>query len=370
MKRILISAGDYSADLHGESLVLALRKTEPDLQVTALGGNRLKGVADSFLRDMVGLDISGFSKPLKQFFNLKNILQQTIYPILEKHEVDAVILIDYYGFNIHIAQKAKKENVPVFYFVSPQVWASRPGRIKNLKAAVSKMLVIFPFEEELYKKAGVPVQFVGHPILDAIDKLEKEGLRHTSNGKIRLGIMPGSRIKEVSRHLPIMLKGFEILKKKFGNIEGVLFTVDAIDDSLYQKYIQGHDLTLVREGGMKERMNLTFCLTASGTATLENALMGIPMVVIYRMSLLTYLIAKNIIRVPYITMANILSGKEVVPELVQYAASPENIAMKASRYLEDPQLLERTREELIKLKIALGSPGAYERAAAAILADL
>ncbi len=371
MKRILISAGDYSGDLHGESLVKSLRKTLPDLEVTALGGIRLKSVAQKFLRDMVGLDISGFTKPIKQYFNLKSFLLKTVFPILEKKEADAVICIDYYGFNIHIAHKAKKEGIPVYYFVSPQVWASRRWRIQRLKESVTKMIVIFPFEEKLYKEHGIPVEFVGHPIMELIERVGKS-VQHKKNegGSVRMGLMPGSRAKEISRHLPLMIRSYESLKKKFNNLEGILFAVDAIEDSLYKKYLKGTDIKFVRSGGYEERLSLDFCLTASGTATLENALFGIPMIVMYRMSWLTYLIARAIIKVPYITMANILSGKEVVPELVQYKANLSTIVRLASGYITDPNLLERTRSELIKLRNMLGLPGAYDRAAAAILKDL
>lgn len=369
-KRFLISAGDYSADLHGEALVKALRRTLPDLSVTALGGVRLKSVADRFLRDMVEMDISGFSQPVKQFFNLKDILLKTVYPILEKREVDAVVLIDYYGFNIYVARKAKACGIPVFYFVSPQVWASRRWRVGRLKEYVTKMLVIFPFEEEIYRKHGVPVEFVGHPILDGIERLKSGGgLNGHSRGPLRIGLMPGSRAKEIHRHMPILLKSFELLKKRFPGAEGVLFAVDAIEDSEYEKLIRGTPVKMVR-GGYEERLELSFCLAASGTATLENALLGIPMVVIYQTSWLTYLIARLIIQVPYISMANILSGKAVVPELIQHEATPEKIAEAAGAYLSDPGLLDRTRQELIKLRHILGKPGAYERAAASILAEI
>jgi len=150
MSRILISTGDYSADLHGQFLIQELKKCDPSLFVIALGGIKLKSVSNLFLKDLVELDVSGFTQPLKQFFNLKNILQKIVFPQIDKNKIDAVILIDYYGFNIHVAEKATKENIPVFYFVSPQVWASRKWRIQKLKKNVTKMLVIFPFEEALY----------------------------------------------------------------------------------------------------------------------------------------------------------------------------------------------------------------------------
>ena len=400
MKKILISAGDYSADLHGESLVREMRKLDPSLFVTALGGVRLKGVVNEFLRDMVEMDISGFSQPVKQFFSLKKILQDVVFPRLESsathraderlpcgdsRRVDAVVLIDYYGFNIHIARKAREKNIPVFYFVSPQVWASRRWRIQKLKSCVTKMLVIFPFEEELYRQNGVPVEFVGHPLMDRIAAAAREELRSPSNGAsrhtagarppdvwrtIRLGLMPGSRPKEVTRHLPLMLECAKQLKKQFPSTEMILFAVDNIPDEFYRSLVGQETVRMVRENGYRERLGLTLSLTASGTATLENALLGIPMVVIYQTSWLTYLIARLIIQVPHISMPNILSGKDLVPELVQDRANSRRMAETAARLIADPNLLAKMKEELVQLREKLGQPGAYSRAAQTILKSI
>lgn len=369
--KVLISTGDYSADLHGEALVRELRKLDPQLHVSALGGVKLKSVADRFLVDMVELDVSGFSQPVKQFFRLKGILQETVFPILDGHQVDAVILIDYYGFNIHVAKRAKRNGIPVYYFVSPQVWASRKHRIQQLKKAVTKMLVIFPFEEKLYREHGVPVQFVGHPLMDAVARVQPA----SANGKVRVGLLPGSRLRELVRHIPILLRSYQDLKRRFPSIEGSLFAVDSIPESTYRQLIAatpGLDRSpelqpqLVHDSGYALRSQLTLALTASGTATLENALLGLPMVVIYQTSWLTYWVAKRIIQVPYISMPNILSGSQVVPELIQDRANADELAREAGRFLGDPALLERTRRELIKLKDQLGPPGAYLRAAQAI----
>ncbi len=381
MSRVLISAGDYSADIHGESLIREMRKMDPTLHVTALGGVKLKKVADEFLKDMVDLDVSGFSQPFKQFFNLKNILQKIIFSRLTPQNIDAVILIDYYGFNVHIAARAKKNNVPVFYFVSPQVWASRRWRIQRLKKFVTKMLVIFPFEENIYKEAGVPVEFVGHPLMETISEapewknLESAGAK----AKIRIGLMPGSRLRELTRHIPIMLRTCAHLKQKFPNLGASLFAVEAISDQVYTELIRsssppqegpGVVPNIVRESEYRFRTDLTLCLTASGTATLENALLGVPMVVIYQTSWLTYWVAKQLIQVPYISMANILLGKQVVPELIQNGADPKKIADLIGGYFMNPDLLESMHRELIELRRKLGPPGAYMRTAQSILAHI
>ncbi len=381
MPKILISAGDFSADIHGEKLIREMRKINPSLRVAALGGVKIKKVADEFLKDMVDLDVSGFSQPVKQFFNLKSILQQIIFPRLVPDKIDAVILIDYYGFNIHVAAKARENGVPVYYFVSPQVWASRRWRVNRLKKNVNKMLVIFPFEETLYREAGVPVEFVGHPLMEEITQAPE--WKNTLNGKgndavIKLGLMPGSRVRELIRHIPTMLEACSRLKEKFPNLEVKLFAVEAIPESVYRELIGETQAKLkvpiepelIHSTDYAHRTELTLCLTASGTATLENALLGIPMVVIYQTSWLTYHVAKRLIQVPYISMANILSGKKVVPELIQNDANPARVAAQIGEYLADPRLLVSMHGELIELRRKLGAPGAYKRAAESILASL
>ena len=374
MKRFLISTGDHSADIHGENLVRALKQISP-VHVTALGGSRLRGVSDYFLHDMVQMDVSGFTQPIKQFFTLRNILRQKISPLLSSKKIDAVILIDYYGFNIHVAQAAWEQKIPVFYFVSPQVWASRKWRIQKLKKYVERMLVIFPFEEELYKSYGVPVSFVGNPLMDTVSEIDKKfPQRNMATNKIRLGLMPGSRRREILYHLPILLESFKRLLKQFPNMETVLFEADSVSVETYQNYIaslltapEQAKLMRLRNASFEDRLDLTLSLTASGTVTLENALLGIPMIVFYRTSYLTYSVAKRIIQVPFISMPNILSGQAIVPELIQDDASVEKISGYASEYLTHPERLKSMRENLLRLKQKLGVSGAYHRAAEIIL---
>lgn len=372
MSRILISTGDYSADLHGEALARELRKLDPSLQIFALGGIKLKSVADQFLQDMVKLDVSGLTQPIRQFFHLKNILQQIVFPKLDPAALDAVILIDYYGFNIHVAKKAKERNIPVFYFVSPQVWASRQWRIAKLRKNVTKMLVIFPFEEELYKKHGVPANFVGHPLMDRLPQTTNGShpKMDAEKGEIHLGLMPGSRHRELVNHIPLMLGCFRELKKKFPKLKGTMFAVESITDEVYRSMVPPGEVEIVRDLDYKKRRGLTLSLTASGTATLENAILGIPMVVTYRASWLTFVVAKRLLRVPFISMPNILAGRAIVPELIQHHADIVSMTQTAYDLLSHPNRLEKMQNELIQLKKQLGQPGAYGRAAEAIFESL
>jgi lipid-A-disaccharide synthase len=263
---------------------------------------------------------------------------------------------------------AKSANVPAYYFISPQVWASRPGRITVLKQIVKRMLVIFPFEETLYRDAGVPCTFVGHPLLDLVPEPARRPA--TLQAPLKVGILPGSRASEVRRHLPVMLGGLRLLGRHFPDTRAAVFASGALPDELYRQASGRQDIELVRESDYARRARLDLALCSSGTATLENALLGIPMVVVYRLSWPTYTIARAIIRVPHIAMANLLAGRALVPELVQADATPENIAEAAVRLLEDPRRYAALRGELLSLRQALGKPGAARRAAEEIAADL
>jgi len=205
--------------------------------------------------------------------------------------------------------------------------------------------------------------------MDQIDILEKNSdvSYRSPNGAIHLGLMPGSREKEIVRHLPLMMKSFSQLKSKFKNVSGTLFAVDYLDDEVYSASKQDSSIKITRDNSFSNRLGLSLCLTASGTATLENALLGIPMIVIYQASWLTYWIAKSLIQIPFVSMPNILSGKKIVPELLQTEANPEEISRQAQDYLSNPGKLHAMRTDLIKLKQKLGKPGAYHRAASSIL---
>ena len=259
---------------------------------------------------------------------------------------------------------AQAAGVPAFYFVSPQVWASRPGRVKILKKLVKKMLVIFPFEEQLYREAGVPVEFVGHPLLDLIP----EPAAHTPDPKaLIIGLLPGSRSSELERHIPVFYEAFRILRKTRPGMRGLLFASANQPNSVYGAL--PHGVEIVREQDYRLRATLDLALCSSGTATLENALLGVPMVVVYRLSWPTYLIARALVNVKHIAMANLLAGRAVVPELIQGDATPERAAAEAARFLDDAALSARTREELLAIRRTLGEPGCADRAAKTILSE-
>jgi lipid-A-disaccharide synthase len=270
---------------------------------------------------------------------------------------DKVILVDYYGFNIHLAKAAKKMNIPVYYYISPQVWASRRGRINKIKQYVSKMLVILPFEEQLYKENGVDAVFVGHPLIDIVPAPES----FPNNEKLIIGFFPGSRKSVIEKHLPLV-KGTILLIRKKINADFIVFGIKELSEEY-----KGLGCEVVYENGYASRNKLSLAISVSGTVSLENALLGIPMIIFYRLSRLNYCIARMIVKIKNIAMANILLGEDLVPELIQENATPENLADTAVKLLGNDKLLAETRNKLLSLRKILGSAGTYERAAHIIL---
>jgi lipid-A-disaccharide synthase len=360
----LVVAGDPSGDLHAANLIAALKRRDPSARAAAVGGPLCRAVADEFIEDLASRGVTGFWEPaLKIPFLVR--LRARLRGFMSDENPAALICVDYYGFNRRVLPLAREAGIPAYYFVSPQVWASRPGRVQVLKRFVKKMLVIFPFEEKVYREAGVPVEFVGHPLLDLIP--EPKARDHSSNTKV-VGLLPGSRSSELKRHIPVFYEAFRLLRKKRPALKGLLFASPNQKDEAYGKLPQG--VEIVREQDYAQRATLDLALCSSGTATLENALLGVPMVVIYKLSWPTYAIARALIKVKHIAMANLLAGKGVVPELIQRDATAENAAVEAAKFLDDADYAAKTRAELLVVRRSLGTPGAVDRAAAAILAGL
>ena len=356
----LVIAGDPSGDLHAANLIKALKRRDPSVRVAAVGGPLCRAVADEFLEDLASKGVTGFWEPVLKIPFLLG-LRSRLQAFLRERRPDALICVDYYGFNRRVLPMAKADGVPAFYFISPQVWASRPGRIKVLGRFVKKMLVIFPFEEKLYRDAGVPADFVGHPLLDLIP--EPRARDAAANV---VGLLPGSRSSEIRRHLPMFFEAFRTLRAKRPALQGLLFASANQADSAYGALPDG--ITLVREQDYARRGGLDLAICSSGTATLENALLGVPMVVVYKLSWPTYAIARALVKVKHIAMANLLAGKTVVPELIQRDATAARVAAEAAAVLDSPAHAASVRAELLKVRRSLGEPGAADRAAAAVLA--
>jgi lipid-A-disaccharide synthase len=288
---------------------------------------------------------------------------------MRKDRPDLVILIDYPDFNLSLAKAAKKYGIKVFYYISPQVWAWRKGRIGQIKKTVDKMAVILPFEASFYSKAGVNAEFVGHPLLDVVgtkysrkEAMLKFGLKE---GVTTVGILPGSRQSEVARLLPEMLRAAEIIEKKLKPVQFVLPLADTLNITFVSQMISQYPIKVevIRNEVYDVMACADIAMVASGTATLETALMETPMVIIYKVSAPSYYVGKMVINVDHIGLVNIIAGKTVVPELIQDEASPEKIAAMVVDILSDSKRMADIKIELSKIRDMLGSPGAAERTA-------
>jgi lipid-A-disaccharide synthase len=355
-RRILLIAGDPSGDRHGAALVRALKAKLPNVKIAALGGTHLKAVSDHFIYPLVGVGGFGFWEPifkLPQLLNARELVQS----LLEDWKPDLVIPIDFYGFNIHMARLAKKANIPVYYYVSPQVWASRPHRIQELKKSVTEMLVLFPFEETLYRKAGVLATFVGHPLTEQLPAPGQEAPEPL------LGLFPGSRRSVVARHLPLLIATAKRLKMEIPKLKTILFRPEEIEDAFYHDALKEAPwIELTTDPDYVSRRQLWLAIGVSGTAALENMLLGIPMIIMYKLSRLTYEVAKRLIRVPFIGIPNLLAGKLIVPEMIQEDATPEKLSNAAAPLLANASERAAMRKTLLDLRQTLESGGSAQAA--------
>jgi len=366
--KLMIVAGEASGDLQAAGLIKSLKQINPDIEIFGMGGKKMQAEGAHITHDITGLAVVGFFEVLKHLLTFKKIFND-LRGLIETRKPDAVVLVDYPGFNLRFAKAVKEKNIPVIYYISPQIWAWGENRIHEIKKCVDKMIVIFGFEENIYKEAGVKVSFVGHPLLDIVRPLWKKEetikTAHLQHGSIKVALMPGSRRKEIQKHLPAMLKACEIIKDKISNAEFIISKIKEIDPDLYNKIIGKSMIKLHSlENKPYEIMDISdLALVSSGSATLELSIMEKPMVIIYKTSFLTWLLAKNLIRIPDIGLVNIVAKKRVVPELTQYDATPYNIAKESIGILNNQKKIHEIKEGLRKVKSQLGESGASSRAA-------
>lgn len=353
---ILISAGDVSGDIHAGNLAKSIKELSQNSKIYAVGGSRLKDNSDIFIEDIVNVNAFGFF-PAKQYFFLRKVFYK-LKKYLTDNGIQKIVLIDYYGFNIHLAQLAHKLKIPVYYYVTPQIWASRKSRINKIAKYVKMVFPILPFEKDIYLKYAVTAHFEGNPLIDIVPPVEKE---KSLDGPIVIGLFAGSRKNTVKRHLPVILETVKILKEQI-DAKFILFTVENIKMPL-PDYI-----TTANGNNFEERKKIDVALCPSGTVSLENALMGIPMAVMYKLSWANYLLAKLIVKVKYITLANILSNREIVPEYIQHNATPVKLSNALINLLK-PEVYKNTRDQLLKFRQQLGNNGVCKRVAEKILGD-
>jgi len=371
-KHLIIVAGEASGDDRAAELIAEIKKRDAAISFSGLGGQKMAGQGVTIYFDLTNVAVVGFVEVIKHFTTIKNAFHLILKKIDEQKPA-AVILVDYPGFNLRLAKELKKRNVKVIYYVSPQVWAWNAKRIDLIKEVVDKMIVFFKFEETLYARHGYHVDLVGHPLIDhvkvALEKdefLKKMGLSPCGR---TIGLLPGSREKEVQKIFPIMLATAQHLYQKNPEFQFFAFKAPTIDMKIFDQYLKNYSfpIKIVCEKTYDGINACDFCLVASGTATLETAILKKPMIVIYKTSLLTWALAKCLIKIPNIGLVNVVAGKKIVPECVQFDATAENIAYQTIGLLSNDEKMKAAQQALGDVKDALGAPGASARAAQKVL---
>jgi len=372
MVRILIVTGEASGDLHGANLAKALRAKDPQVSLAGIGGAAMEAAGVRLISKMGQFDVMGMVGPLallaifRRFFFMRRLFRSEPW--------DAVIFVDNPGLNLRYAYFAKGAGLRVFYYIAPQIWAWGPWRVYWAKRRVDHMLVILPFEKPLWDKAGVPCTFVGHPILDAVagrhDRSELRSKFGLSVDEQVVALLPGSRSHEVQVLLPILLSAAEKLARHKPGTKFLLAQASTIQDNLLQAFLEGNrvPITVMKEQTSEVLAVSDFALVKSGTAILQAAVVGTPMVLLYQISALEWWIASFFKRVKWIGLVNLIAGRSVVPELVQHEATGQRLYEEALRILEDPIAYADMKRSLAEVRDMLGAPGASARAAEKVLA--
>lgn len=369
--KLMMVAGEVSGDAHGAGLIRSLRKNHDSADIFGIGGKKMlrEGFRPYFMLD--SLQTHGLVEVVQHLPRLYQTLWR-MRQALKEEKPDALILIDYPGFNLKLAAYAKKTGVPVIFFNSPQIWAWRKGRLNTIKRVVDKMIVLFPFEEKIYQQAGVDVSWVGHPLLDQINSendnksfLKQYGLQ---NNLPLLAIAPGSRPSEMRRHLPTLLKSLPHIQEQVGKINCIMPVAESLDIVEVKKITECSSVTvtLIQEQFIEAIQACDAAVVASGTASLQTGLALKPFAIVYRVAPLTFRIARYLADTKFIGLVNILAEKQIVPELLQNDFTAEKVAETAVRLLQDKDYRERMISELKTTRAKLGEPGAYEKAARCI----
>lgn len=370
LRKILMVAGEESGDMYAGRLCRHLLNLIDGLEIEGIGGHRMREAGAKTFYDISQMSSVGIVSMLGRLGFFTRVLGE-LKKKIAGGEYDAVILIDYPDFNLRIAKAADEAGTPVFYYVCPQFWAWRRYRLRAVRQYIDMMIVVFPFEEEFYKGRSVNAQFFGHPILDELPVIENKAELKTrfgaAPGHTLLGVLPGSRYGEVSKMLPLMLKSIKIIRAS-KPVKVVIPCAESVDSALLEKIVKnsGEEAVVVK-GKTWEIMNACdFLICKSGTSTLQAAIAETPMVIVYKSDVFSYTLAKALTHVKYAGLPNLLAGREITPELLQWKATPKNIAEATLAYLTDPEKKENMRADLAKIRESLGNPGASRRAAGAI----
>ena len=373
--RVLLSAGEASGDRLGAGLARALRRLRPDVELLGMGGDEMAASGVRLVQHLSDVSVVGIVEVLRHLPAIRRAMARLVETV-ERERPDVVVPVDFPDFNLRLASRVRRAGVPVVYFVSPSVWAWRRGRVKTLRRTVRRMLVLYPFEARFYDDAGIPVTFVGHPAAEAATTAAGES-REASLSAAGLdpehravALLPGSRSGEIARHFSIMLEAAAILRARHPDLAFVVPRAVTVPRGCLEEEARrsGLDRVAILDGHYPAILRACAAgAVASGTATLEAALAGLPMVAVYRLHPLTYFLARLLVSVEHIALPNLVLGRAVVPELIQRDCSGPRIAEALAAILDRPGEADRVRHALAEIPARLGGPGAFDRAARAVL---
>jgi lipid-A-disaccharide synthase len=368
--RLLLSCGEPSGDLYAGALTRELRALSPGISVAGLGGPEFAGAGGQLIADYRGIAVTGLTEALPKFPKSLATLRQLVADA-RRERPDALVVIDFPDFNFRLMRRIHKMGVPIVYYISPQIWAWRAGRIKTIRDVAARVLVIFPFEEKIYQEAGVPVEFVGHPLVDlAVSVAPRAELLRRLGFDASLpvvALLPGSRTNEVKRILGDLIAAAAQIRSRVPGAQFVVARAPHLDDELFTVAKSLPGCAVVEGQTDVALVAADVALTASGTATVQAALHDTPMVIVYRLSPLTYRLGRPLVKVDTYGMVNLIAGERVMPELIQDAFTPGAVADEAVSILTDRARALRMREGLARVRERLGGAGASRRAAEAIL---
>ena len=367
-KQVLIVAGEASGDHHAARLIEELHRNNPNVHFAGIGGEKMRAAGTEILVDSAEMAVVGLVEVLANYRFLKGVLERMRRELRERRP-DLLILVDYPDFNLRLAKTAKELGIKVLYYISPQVWAWRQKRVYKIKQLVDMMAVVFPFELPFYEQAGVPVRFVGHPLVDEV----KSELTHAQAEQAFgldptrpvLGLFPGSRRSEIKRLLPTLLEAAQLIKHQQPDAQFILPRASTLSDEFLRPYLEQSELEITVTAGRPYDV-MRACdtiVSASGTATLEIALMQVPLVVIYKIAPLSYQIMSRMIKVEHIALCNIVAGERISPEFIQHDATAERIAEESLRLLNDKEAAMKMQQRQEKVRHNLGESGASENIA-------
>lgn len=369
-KTIMVLAGEPSGEKHVSFVLREIKKQFPDWQFYGMGGDLMKEEGCELLFHVNQTSFMGFAEVLKHLPIILD-MKKTLISTLDSRKPDLVLLVDYPGFNLRFAEEAHKRGIPVFYFISPQIWAWGKGRLKDIKRLITRMLVILPFEKKLYDRAGVECEFVGHPLTEqislAMSKPEFFKAHNLDESVPLISLLPGSRVQEINSLLPLMIEAVEPLRRN-GQIQAVVAGVNFVDPGLYNDAVSA-GIPVIFDETHLVMSYAQQAVVASGTATLETALCGTPLTVVYKTSWLTYFIGRYLVNLKWISLVNIISDEEVVPELIQHEATPDSVRKSILR-LMNPVIRTSILEKIARLHSLLSEKSASKTSADSVISFL